>query len=129
MSSRLSSLLTAAILVATPALAQDVTGEWHATVQTEMGAVQLVFDLDANGQGLSGTVSANQMPVGTITDGTVENGEVMFKLPMTGAPGGPAITIEYAGTLSGNEIAFVSSFTGGPNNERIVTEFVARRAE
>lgn len=123
------SLVAALVCLSAPAWGDDVSGAWTATVDSPMGAVDLLFEFAADGAALTGTVAAGGMPLGSITDGKVEGSDVAFKLPMMGFDGGPGFTITYEGTVSGDELKLVSTVPGGPGGEPMVTELTAKRAQ
>jgi hypothetical protein len=125
------------MLVASSAFAADVTGKWNATVQGPQGPVELVFDLKADGDKVSGAVGVAQMPGTAITDGKVKGNELTFKLPFPAGPAGggapgaapPTIVIDYKGKVDGDTIDFTSTIAGAPGGPPVVTEFKANRAK
>lgn len=129
MTIRTLGLAGTAALFALPAFAQDVTGTWSATVEGQQGPIELVFDLEAEGNEVTGTVAAGQMPATEISDGRIDGSEISFTLSVAGGPGGGSMTIDYEGTVMDDAIEFESSFSGGPGGEPMVTEFTATRAE
>lgn len=58
--------------------AADVNGKWTGSVDTPDGAVPLTFNLTANGESLSGTVTASTGPAADIADGKVDGNSVSF---------------------------------------------------
>jgi hypothetical protein len=115
-------------LLAAPALAQDVTGTWHATVEGDMGPVELTFVFRQEGEQVTGRISVGTTEA-SIADGRVSGTELTFRLPWGGEPGGaPQVLISYRAAVSDDELEVVSWFTGGPDGEPVVTEFTATRA-
>jgi hypothetical protein len=114
-------------LLAAPALAHDVTGIWHATVEGDVGPVELTFTFRQDGERVTGSVSVGATEA-ELTDGRISGDEFSFNLPWGGEPGGPPqVLISYQAAVSNDEMNIVSTFTG-PGGEPVVTEFTAKRA-
>lgn len=103
----------AAALLALPAFASDATGKWNLSVDTPQGPFMMVFDLKAEGDKLTGSMSNDFMGTTPISDGTVNGSELAFRLTLDGGPGGP-MTINYKGTVKGDDLTLVSKFEGTP---------------
>jgi hypothetical protein len=89
-------------LLAQTALAQGPTGTWLAEVDGPQGKLPLVFELSAQGERLTGTVSNDWMPKVPLQNGSVTGSQLSFELMLR------EVTIAYTGTLSGNELALVA---------------------
>jgi len=114
------TLLTA--LLATLALAADVTGAWKAQVPGREGAtMELTFNLKQQGETLTGNV-ASAMGELPISEGKVSGDDISFTVVMNF--GGNEVKMLYKGKVSGNEIKFTSQREG---SER-VREFTAKKA-
>jgi hypothetical protein len=116
-------------VLSTSALAGGVDGTWNAAVESDFGAVSLLFVFRSDGDRVTGTVSAGGMHGTEIRDGRIVGNRLTFNLPWGAAPDrAPLFSITYEATIDGDEMDFVSSFPAGPEGERMVTEFKARRA-
>jgi hypothetical protein len=89
-------------LLAQVASAQGPSGTWIAEVDGPQGRFPLVFELSAQGERLTGTVSNDWLPKFPLQNGSVSGNQIFFELPMRD------VTLAYTGTLSGDEIALVS---------------------
>jgi hypothetical protein len=65
------------VLLAAVLLAADVNGKWTGSVNTADGAVPLTFQLSADGQSVTGTVTGAG-PAAEIKDGKLEGDSVTF---------------------------------------------------
>ncbi len=115
-----------AMLAALPTLAADIDGKWNASVDTPQGALALVFELKADGDKLSGTMSSDMTGAVPISEGTIKGNEVTFKLNIDAGPGG-ALTIAYRGAVKGDDLKLISKFDAGQGESE--TELVAKRAK
>jgi hypothetical protein len=114
-----------ALVPSLAALAADVTGQWTAQFDTQVGVQKYTFDLKANGEALTGTAAFERMgEKGTVElkDGKVQGDKVTF-VEMLDFQGN-SLRIEYSGTLAGDEIKF-SRKVGDFATE----EFVAKRVK
>jgi hypothetical protein len=121
-----------ASLVLGPALAAGaagIDGKWNATVDGgPSGPVELVFDFKAQGEKLTGSLTAAMMPAPTpLSEGSVKGEDVAFKLEIMFMEGAPPMVINYAGKLKGDEITFKSVFDMGQGPTE--STFVAKRAK
>ena len=116
-------LLVAITLLATSLVAADVSGKWSAQVPGRNGETrEQIFNLKADGEKLTGTMSAGRGGEAPIADGKVSGDIVSFS--MTREMNGNTIKWTYTGTVSGNEIKMKRA--GGQGEPR---EFVAKRAK
>jgi len=103
-----------ASLVAVSALAADIDGKWNATVDSPQGQINLVFEFKAEGEKLTGAMSAEMMPTPTpISEGVVKGSDVSFKLSLVLAEGAPPLVIAYKGTLKGDQVDLLSTMDMG----------------
>lgn len=128
-----TAILGVLALIAIPALAAapaapNVTGKWLASVDAGGTPVELTFELKAEGEKLTGTltVMGNASP---ISEGKVKGDEVSFQLNFDSGMGGPPLLISYTGKLKGDELAMQSSFSMGEGAPPTVTDFVAKRTK
>jgi hypothetical protein len=110
---RTLALGLAVALLALPAMADEVTGKWNLSVDTPQGPFAMVFDLKAEGEKLTGSMSNDFMGTTALSDGTVKGNELTFKLVIDGGPAGP-MKINYKGTVKGDDLTLVSKFEGEP---------------
>jgi hypothetical protein len=128
-----ASLLGLLALIALPVLAaapsaENATGKWLASVDAGGAPIELTFDLKAEGEKLTGTLTVMGNP-SPISDGKVKGEDVSFKLAFDMGQGGPPLEISYVGKLKGDNLTMKSTFSmgdGAPPNE---TEFVAKRSK
>lgn len=114
-----------------PVLAADIDGRWNATVESPMGAVQLVFEFKAEGERLTGSISADMagqaMPASPISDGVIKGEDVSFKYAVSMMPDAPPLVIEYKGKLMGDQLNLVSVLDMGQGPQE--TPLAATRAK
>lgn len=118
-----------ATLATLPALGAGVDGKWNASVDGgPAGPVELVIELKAEGEKLTGNISAPMMPAATpISEGKIKGDDLSFKLQLAFMEGAPPMVINYTGKLKGDEIAFNSVLDMGQGPQE--TPFVAKRAK
>lgn len=127
-----TAILTLLALIALPALsAENATGKWAATVDAGGMPIALTFDLKAEGEKLTGTLSVEGAPMAptAITDGKVKGEDVTFKLAFDTGQGGPPLEISYVGKLKGDTLTMTSTFSMGEGAPPNVTELVAKRTK
>jgi hypothetical protein len=103
-----------AVWAALPAMAADIDGKWNATVDSPQGPIQIVFDLKAEGEKLTGTLAAgDMMPASPISDGVVKGEDVSFKFSFSMMQDAPPLLIDYKGKLKGDDLKLVSTLDFG----------------
>jgi len=122
----------AAWLIALPAMAAGIDGQWNATVDSPMGAVKLVLDFKSDGEKLSGSIASDMggqaMPPAPISEGVVKGEDVSFKLSVTMMQDQPPLLISYKGKLKGDQLELTSVFDAGQGGPQ-ETKLVATRAK
>jgi len=114
-------ILAVMALVAFPAAAADLTGQWTATFVTASGQKTYTYVFRQNGADLIGTAKSQDGLV-VLENGSVNNKTVWFSETVT--VGGQRVVYEYTGDLvSDTEIRFKRQATG----TRSPLEFVATR--
>ena len=85
------------LLMTMAALAADVSGKWKASVEGPNGQMELTFDLKADGNKLTGTVTSpmGEMP---ITEGTLDGDQIAFTVETD------QFKVVHKGTVSGDEM-------------------------
>ena len=112
------------LMMATLALAADVSGKWVAQVPGRGGQTrETTFNFKAEGAKLTGTVSGMQGD-NPISDGKIAGDEISFSVKVSF--NGNDVTLLYKGKVSGDEIKFVRTREGGNNPGQ---EFTAKRAK
>ena len=105
-------LLLTAILLAAPLLAADIDGKWTGSIDGPGGAIQVVYNLKAEGATLTGnTVGPDGMEL-KIADGKIDGNNVSFTLNLDFGAGPVAMPIK--GVLSGSDLKLTMDFGGMP---------------
>lgn len=103
-----------ASLMTVAALAADVDGKWNASVDSPQGSFTLVFEFKAEGEKLTGAMSAEMMPASMpISEGVIKGNEVSFKMSLDLGQGGPPLVIAYKGAVKGDEMNLTSTLDMG----------------
>ena len=111
-----------AALLAMTASAADVSGKWVGQMPTRDGNTrEATFDLKANGDKLTGTMSGPQGGI-EIKDGKVSGNDISFKVPLEF--NGNSFVLIFKGTVSGDQIKFTRGREGADQTQ----EFTAKRA-
>ncbi|MET0281590.1 MAG: hypothetical protein ABW278_10765 [Steroidobacteraceae bacterium] len=117
----------AAALALGPAMAAEIDGKWNATVDGPQGPLELVFDLKAEGEKLTGTLGAGEMlPAAPISEGLVKGEDVSFKFSLALMPDAPPLVIQYKGKVKGDALDLVSTldFGQGPTETQVAAKRV-----
>ena len=117
--------LVIGLLMAGLAMAADVTGKWTANVPGRGGQTrEVTYNLKADGDTLTGTMTGFRGQDLQITDGKVDGNNISFKTKMEF--NGNEIVMNYKGVVSDDEIKFTQQREGGEGQAR---EFMAKRAK
>jgi opacity protein-like surface antigen len=103
---KLRSMVALAMLTAgltASAWAADVSGQWTATFDTQIGEQHYTYTFKVDGEKLTGTAK-NDRGSTEITNGTIKGDDISFVENLDF--GGNTITITYTGKVSGDEIKF-----------------------
>lgn len=106
------ALVLGLLLVAAPAFAADVDGNWAGSVDTPNGAVQIGFTFRADGNTLAGSMTAPDGTPWTIKDGKIDGNKISFAVDLNF--GGNAFTLDYTGVVAPEEIQLGADFMGMP---------------
>ena len=118
---RMAAALSVLLLtLALPALAADISGQWAATFNTQVGEQHYVFTFKVDGEKLTGTAKSDNGNV-TIENGAVKGDDVSFIENLDYQ--GQKLVITYAGKVSGDEIKFTRD-VGGFGKEELVAKRV-----
>jgi len=98
-----SALALAALAsgLALAAWASDISGQWTATFDTQVGEQHYTYTFKVDGEKLTGTAK-NDRGITDITNGTIKGDEISFEEDLDF--NGQTIQITYTGTVSGDEI-------------------------
>ena len=110
MTNRIFAATVLMVLAASAGAAAGVDGKWTAEVPGRQGTMEMVFDLKADGDKVSGTIYNDFMGESEIQDGKIEGDEVSFKQVMEM---GRTLTFTYTGKIKGDEIEFTRAMEGG----------------
>jgi hypothetical protein len=117
-------LLGILAVMASIAMAADVTGKWIAQMPGRDGQTREVpFTFKVDGEKLTGTTAGRDSEV-PIADGKVTGDEISFTVTRT--MGDNTMKFVYKGKVSGDEIKFTQTMEGGDRPPR---EFTAKRAK
>ena len=118
---RIATVLSVVLLaLAIPALAADISGQWTATFNTQVGEQHYVYTFKVDGEKLTGTAKSDNGSV-TIENGTVKGDDVSFIENLDYQ--GQKLLITYTGKVSGDEIKFTRD-VGGFGKEELVAKRV-----
>ena len=118
---RIATVLSVLLLaLAVPALAADISGQWTATFNTQVGEQHYVFTFKVDGEKLTGTAKSDNGNV-AIENGTVKGDDVSFVENLDYQ--GQKLVITYTGKVSGDEIKFTRD-VGGFGKEELVAKRV-----
>lgn len=127
----LAGALLLAVAVASPVLAQDMSGSWVITSETPRGEQTMALEVVQQGSELTGTVTMQRMGRGgrggggggggagapgrgpmavEITDGTVADGDFSFSVTL--GRGDRTFRQEFTGRFEGDEMS--GTLAGGP---------------
>ncbi|MGA8086788.1 MAG: hypothetical protein WCA10_05740 [Terracidiphilus sp.] len=101
---RFRNIVLLTILAAGLALtswAADLTGQWTATFNTQIGEQHYTYTFKVDGEKLTGTAK-NDRGTTDITNGTIKGNEISFDETLDF--NGQTIAIKYTGTVSGDSI-------------------------
>lgn len=104
---RLLSSLAALALAASSLFAADPTGKWLAKMETPNGSRDVVMNLKAEGEKLTGTVSGRNGDT-AITDGKIAGDAVSWVVIRNF--NGNEVRQEYSGKVTGSEMKLQVSF-------------------
>lgn len=105
-----------AMSMATAALAADISGNWTASFDTQVGNQTYTYTFKVEGNKLTGSAKSN-LGEATITNGTVNGDDVAFTENLNYQ--GMELQIQYKGKISGDEIKFTRTVIEGTNEDLV----------
>lgn len=123
MTPRRSLAILLALLWLAPLHAQDVTGTWTATFDSQVGEQQYTYQFVVKGTELTGSAKSNLLGESKLTEGKVDGATITFV--ENGTYMGMPMRIVYTGKItSASEIAFTRNVA-----DIAMEELVAKRAK
>jgi hypothetical protein len=110
MGTKLKGLLLGLLLIAAPAFAAGVDGDWSGSFDSPNGPVQIGFSFKADGAKLTGTTTGPDGSKTAIKDGKIDGANISFAVDFD--MGGNAMTFKYTGVVAADSIALASEFQG-----------------
>jgi hypothetical protein len=90
------------LVAATPARAADVDGKWAGSLDTPMGAVNVGFNLKAEGATLTGTTTGPDGADIAIKNGKIDGDKISFVVSLDF--GGMALDLNYTGVVKPDQL-------------------------
>jgi hypothetical protein len=114
---RMAAVLTVLVLgMAFSALAADITGQWEATFNTQVGEQHYIYTFKVDGEKLTGTTKSN-FGSSDIQNGTVKGDDISFVENLDYQ--GQKLAITYTGKISGDEIKFTRDVAGAGKEDLV----------
>jgi hypothetical protein len=114
---RVAAALPVLVLtLAISARATDITGQWTATFNTQVGEQHYTYTFKVDGEKLTGTAKSDNGTV-AIENGTVKGDDVSFVENLDYQ--GQKLVITYAGKISGDEIKFTRDVAGAAKEDLV----------
>lgn len=111
---KLKGLLLTLLLIASPAFAAGVDGDWTGSFDAGQGPIDISYTFKADGAKLTGTTTGPDGTKIALKDGTIDGNKIAFSVDLD--LGGTAVTFKYTGVVSADSIALTSDFQGMPFN-------------
>src|SRR5579863_517559 len=102
--------------LALTAWAADLTGQWTATFNTQIGEQHYTFTFKVDGEKLTGAAKSDNGTV-AIENGTVKGDDVSFVENLDYQ--GQKLAITYTGKISGDEIKFTRDVAGAAKEDLV----------
>jgi len=114
---RMTAALAIFVLaVCMPVLAADISGQWTATFNTQVGEQHYVYTFKVDGEKLTGTAKSDNGTV-EIQSGVVKGDDVSFVENLDYQ--GQKLVITYTGKVSGDEIKFTRDVAGAAKEDLV----------
>jgi hypothetical protein len=106
--------LLGSLLMAVPAFAAGVDGNWSGSLDSPNGPVQIDYVFKSDGTKLTGTTTGPDGTKLAIKDGKIDGNNISFAVDVDF--GGSPTTIKYTGVVAADSIALTMDFQGMPVN-------------
>ena len=114
---RIAAVLPVLVLgLALSALAADISGQWTATFNTQVGEQHYTYTFKVDGEKLTGTAKSDN-GTSDIQNGTVKGDDVSFVENLDYQ--GLKLVITYTGKISGDEIKFTRDVAGAAKEDLV----------
>jgi hypothetical protein len=116
---KLRRIVAVALLVtgfAFSAFAADISGQWTATFNTQVGEQHYTYTFKVDGEKLTGTAKSDTATT-AIENGTVKGDDVSFVENLDYQ--GQKLAITYTGKVSGDEIKFTRDVAGAAKEDLV----------
>jgi hypothetical protein len=110
------ALLVFISALALSAYAADISGQWTATFNTQVGEQHYVYTFKVDGEKLTGTAKSDN-GTSEIQNGVVKGDDVSFVENLDYQ--GQKLVITYTGKVSGDEIKFTRDVAGAAKEELV----------
>ena len=104
------------LAICMPALAADISGQWTATFNTQVGEQHYVYTFKVDGEKLTGTAKSDN-GTSEIQNGVVKGDDVSFVENLDYQ--GQKLVITYTGKISGDEIKFTRDVAGAAKEDLV----------
>jgi opacity protein-like surface antigen len=105
-----AAMMLLMLMAAAPARAADVDGKWAGSLDTPMGAVNVGFNLKADGATLTGTTTGPDGGDIAIKNGKIDGDKISFVVSLDF--GGMAFDLNYTGVVKPGELALTIDVMG-----------------
>src|SRR5277367_6024980 len=113
MRTKLKGLLLGLLLVASPAFAAGIDGDWMGSIDGgPNGPVSINYTFKADGAKLTGTTTGPDGSKVALKDGKIDGANISFAVDVD--MGGNAMTLKYTGVVAADSIALTLDFQGMP---------------
>lgn len=109
---RFRLFLCTLVLTAASAWAADIDGKWSGSMDTPNGAINLFYNLKAEGSTVTGTMTGPDGSEIKIENGKLDGDRVAFSATVNF--NGMQVTIGFSGLVKGSDLALTMDFMGMP---------------
>ncbi len=102
--------MLAALVLALPALAADINGNWKGTAEGPNGAIERTFTFKVAGTAVTGETTSQFTGKSEIKDGKIDGETVTFSIKANLQ--GNEVTIKYEGKATASSFKLTSTFVG-----------------
>ncbi len=110
----LKGLALGLLLVAVPAFAAGIDGDWAGSIDSPNGPITIAYTFVTDGNKLTGTTTGPDGTKTPLKDGKIDGANVSFSVDVD--MGGTAMSLKYTGVIAADSIALTLDFQGMPVN-------------